>query len=91
MGWTWEEKCKSYWFSQEQLSFALSLSHVAGRPPAEAEVTPGQGAFCFGAAPICVVVSLALIIARNSCFSGVQTCCLFLVGAGSMSEAMFEF
>lgn len=63
------------------------LSGGDGRSPREAEMGSGPGAFC----SVQFCLSVTLIIARNSCFSEVQTCHLFLVEAGRMSEAMFEF
>jgi hypothetical protein len=68
------------------LLLTFSLNYVDGRPPREAEIIPGQGTICLGATSFCVVSPVALIRARNSCFSEVQTCHLFLVEARRMSE-----
>lgn len=47
----------------------------------------GQGAFC----SVWFCLSVTLILARNSCFSEVQTGHLFSVEAGRMAEVMFKF
>lgn len=65
----------------------LPLSDMDRRLPSEAEMRSGQGAFC----SVWFCLSVTLIVARNSCFSQVQTCRLFSVEAGRMSEVMFEF
>lgn len=69
----------------------LSLSCVGGGPPGQAEMVAGLQAFCFRAALFCAVLSVVLIVARNSRFREVQTCHLFLVEAGRVLQAMLKF
>lgn len=83
-------KCKTVCLSLEASGGSFSpfpLNGVDGRSPREAEMRAGQAAFC----SVWFSLSVTHIVARNSCFSEVQTCHLFSVETGRMSEVMFKF